>query len=172
MATLYDEREVYELIEKQKLYENMMTYCRGMDRKDVELMKSTYWPDATDDHGAFVGNGHEFCEWAYQTQKKTGHVALHHCGNTLTELMGDRAKRETVFMYVKADTDPPQVCLLSGRYRDLCEKRCGEWKVLRRVCVFDWAKPLPGASDFKAIGMPDTTVLGAVYPHDPIYLDW
>ena len=28
-------------------------YCRGVDRLDEALMKSAYWPDATDDHGAF-----------------------------------------------------------------------------------------------------------------------
>ena len=36
--------------------------CRGVDRLDVELMKSAYWEGATDDHGVFVGDAWEFCE--------------------------------------------------------------------------------------------------------------
>lgn len=28
-----------------------LRYCRGLDRLDVELMKSAYWEGATDDHG-------------------------------------------------------------------------------------------------------------------------
>ncbi len=30
-------------------------YAHGVDRLDVEVMKSAYWPDATDDHGVYVG---------------------------------------------------------------------------------------------------------------------
>jgi len=29
-------------------------YARGVDRLDGDLMKSAYWPEATDDHGVFV----------------------------------------------------------------------------------------------------------------------
>ena len=165
--------EVIDLIEKQAIYENMMLYCRGQDRKDVELMKSTYWPDATDDHGSFVGNGHEFCEWAYQNQKRTGHGATHHCGNTLIELMGDQARRETVFMYVQVDPGNKRTRVLSGRYRDLCEKRGGAWKVLRRVCIWDWAQELPESADYaKVFGFPASASYGDVFPKDPIYADW
>ncbi len=55
------DKRIEELLDKQALHENLMTYCRGIDRMDLELMKSTYWPDGTDDHGRFVGNAHEWC---------------------------------------------------------------------------------------------------------------
>ena len=62
-------REVYELVEKNKIYENLMKYVRGQDRKDLDLMKSAYWPDATDNHAVFVGNGHEFCDGLQRPEK-------------------------------------------------------------------------------------------------------
>ena len=37
-------------------------YARGVDRLDADVMKSAYWPEATDDHGVFVGNAMVFCE--------------------------------------------------------------------------------------------------------------
>ena len=37
-------------------------YARGVDRLDGDLMKSAYWPEATDDHGVFVGNAMAFCD--------------------------------------------------------------------------------------------------------------
>ena len=166
-------REVYELVEKNKIYENLMKYVRGQDRKDLDLMKSAYWPDATDNHAVFVGNGHEFCEMAYNGQKKSGHAALHHCSNVLIELSGNQAKCESVFLYVMIFTERNETKLVGGRYKALCEKRCGEWKILRRSCIFDWANELSGAQDFEGIfSFPPTALVGDLYPKDPIYTDW
>ena len=39
-----ERRMVAELIAKHALYENMARYCRGMDRKDRELVESTFRP--------------------------------------------------------------------------------------------------------------------------------
>lgn len=162
-----------ELYDKQKLYENMMLYCRGMDRKELEVLKSTFWPEATDDHGSYVGNAHEFCEMAYRNQKISGHASSHHCCNTLIELNGDQAKRETMFMYVMVDRKNSRTLLLSGRYRDLCERREGEWKVLRRVCVWDWGQVMPENVDYAAVfAHPPTASYGDVHPKDPIYAAW
>src|SRR3954466_2329166 len=87
--------ELADLLAKQKLYENMALYCRGQDRKDLELMKSTFWPEATDNHGVWIGSAHDFCEWAYENQKITKHSSQHYITNVLIELDGDTARRET-----------------------------------------------------------------------------
>lgn len=165
-------QELYDLVQKNKIHENLMRYCRGQDRKDLELMKSSYWPDGTDNHGAFVGNAHAFCEMAYEGQKKTGHIALHHCSNVLIELQGDQAKCEAVFLYVMIHPGQ-KTQFLGGRYKDLCEKRGGEWKVLRRTCIFDWANEMEEAQEFQRIfNMPQDTITGRNYPNDPIYAEW
>lgn len=162
-----------DLVEKQAIYENLMRYVRGQDRKELELMKSAYWPDGTDNHGSFVGNGHEFCESAYNGQKTIGHSAIHHCSNVLIELQGEQAKCESAFLYVMIHPKTKITKFLGGRYRDLCEKRNGEWRILRRLCIFDYANELEGARDFQTIfGMPEDTAVGTNYPTDPIYAEW
>jgi hypothetical protein len=165
------ETALQELLDKQQLYENMMLYARGQDRRDLALVKSTYWPDATEHHGMFVGSAHDFCDWTHERQKITRHHALHHLGNTLSELLGSRAKRETAFLYVQVDADRTKV--LSGRYRDLCEKRDEEWKVLRRLVICDWAQQLPPNADYRELfdHLP-TARYGTTHPDDAIYQDW
>jgi hypothetical protein len=130
------EIQMQELWDKQALHENMFTYCRGIDRMDLDLMKSTYWPDGTDDHGRFVGPNHEWCEVGMKSREALV-SCNHHCTNVLIELNGDQAKRETMFIVVTTYKEHGNAMFLGGRYRDLCEKRAGEWKVLHRTCVWD-----------------------------------
>jgi len=55
--------EVQELVDRQKIYEVLTTYCRALDRCDVELMKTVYWEDRRDEHGVFDGNAQQFAEF-------------------------------------------------------------------------------------------------------------
>ncbi|MEU1984471.1 nuclear transport factor 2 family protein [Nocardia sp. NPDC019395] len=163
--------EIAELVAKQKLYENLVMYCRGQDRKELDVMKSTFWPEATDNHGMFNGSAHEFCEWSYENQKTTRHKSHHYVTNVVIELDGDLAKRESsvVYVMVKAGDEPTDV--MGGRYRDLCERRNGEWRVLRRMVIFDHVAQYPSSGELAAVfgGIPDTSRVGDVYPADPIY---
>ena len=43
------------LLDKQAIWEVMLRYCRSIDHRDHDLVRSTYHPDAYDDHGSFVG---------------------------------------------------------------------------------------------------------------------
>lgn len=163
--------QIAGLIDKQSLYENMALYCRGMDRKDLEVMKSTFWPEATDDHGAFVGSAFEFCEWSCENQKTGRHRSHHYITNVLIDLDGDTARRETAVIYVMVRPDEDRIELMGGRYRDVCERRSGEWKVLRRVVIFDYAQQFSPIADFGAVfgGIPPTSRFGLLFPDDPIY---
>jgi hypothetical protein len=48
------------LSEHDAIRQVVARYARGVDRLDAEVMKSAYWPEATDDHGVFVGNATVF----------------------------------------------------------------------------------------------------------------
>lgn len=163
--------ELNELIDKQALYENLMQYCRGIDRMDLELMKSAYWADGTDDHGRFVGPAHEWCEVAMKSRESLI-SCNHHIGNVYTELEGDRAKRESMFLCVTTYLDGSPMMMLGGRYRDLCEKREGEWKILRRVCIWDWNQKIDRNPGWDIMRAPELSNWGQFYPDDPIYQDW
>lgn len=56
-----DMSRLEEAADKVELYELVVAYCRAMDRRDVDLMRTLYHPDAIDDHGSlFDGTGEEF----------------------------------------------------------------------------------------------------------------
>ena len=40
---------------ERSIHRVVCTYARGIDRLDLELVRSCYWPDGTDDHGGYSG---------------------------------------------------------------------------------------------------------------------
>ncbi|WP_455834205.1 nuclear transport factor 2 family protein [Pseudarthrobacter siccitolerans] len=169
MTTL--QPQIQELLDKQALHDNLMQYCRGIDRMDLDLMKSTYWPDGTDSHGRYEGSAHGWCEEAMKSREVLV-SCNHHIGNVYCEIDGNRAKRESMFMVVTTYKDNSPTMFLGGRYRDLCEKRDGEWKILRRVCVWDWNQKFEFDPGWTIMRAPDSSYWGQFHPQDPVYQDW
>lgn len=165
------EAQLMELYDEKCLRDNLMLYCRAADRMDIEGIKATYWPNATDDHGGYVGSGHGWAEAVEQYRDRI-HSCSHHIGNVLSEIDGNRARRESMFLCVVAFKEPDTTFFHGGRYRDLCEKRDGVWKVLRRTCIWDWSDVRKAMTDWSISGVPEMSYWGARYPHDPIYQDW
>ena len=54
---------VQNLIDREAIRDCLHRYCRGIDRCDVETLRSVYWPEAVDNHVYFNGNAWEFAEW-------------------------------------------------------------------------------------------------------------
>lgn len=166
-----------QIIEKQAIYDNVVKYCRGLDRADIDLLKDSYWEDGTDDHGAYVGPAHGFCEMAVRNKAMFRSVN-HHIGNTQIEFLSEnQAKVETYFLCVLIWADPDGTgkdvdWFLGGRYRDLYEKRDGQWKILRRVCIWDWNQEHPHLSNWGRGTIPADSNWGRLAPDDPIYQPW
>ena len=78
---MFEKNKIQELIDRQEIYDVLTRYCQGVDRCDVDLIKSVYHEDAQDDHGMFKGRGLDFAEWIVDWEKEN---AKHH-----TELCGD-----------------------------------------------------------------------------------
>ena len=116
-------------------------YCRGVDRLDPDEMKSAYWPDATDDHGVFVGNAWEFvdhCMVSHLRWKSTSHCIFNH----VIELddNGVEARGESYNVSYLLQKDSNVLDTWHGRYLDLYEKRKAEWRIIERVCVHEFTK--------------------------------
>ncbi len=47
--------EIELLLAERAIARVLYTYSRAADRFDLELMRSCYWPDGTDDHGSYNG---------------------------------------------------------------------------------------------------------------------
>lgn len=59
----------------------MFRFTHGVDRLDGEWMKSAFWPDATDEHGPFVGNAWDFVDRCMETHvrwRSTVHCVYNH----------------------------------------------------------------------------------------------
>ena len=73
--------ELQAVVDKNAIQDVLVRYCRGVDRLDAELMKSAYWPDATDDHGVFSGNAMDFvdmCMASHLHWRSTNHCIFNH----------------------------------------------------------------------------------------------
>ena len=157
--------ELQDLLDKQAIHEVMMRYCRGVDRQDAELLRSTYWPDAHDDHGLYSGSRDGFVDWVISFLRENFSTVIHKIGNELVEVHGDIAFSESYFTgyYDFVQDGRPHTRMSCGRYVDRFERRDGEWRIARRTVVNDWGRidPLDTPS-VRSIG-------GGLFPDDPVY---
>ena len=49
-----------ELVAVRDVEAVLTRYCRALDRADLALMETVYWPDGEDIHGIYVGRASEF----------------------------------------------------------------------------------------------------------------
>ncbi len=136
-----------QLSDLQCIRDCALRYCRGVDRLDEQVMKSAYWPDATDDHGGFVGNAMEFverCMVSHLKWRATSHCIVNHAIELETD--GIRARGEIVNVTYLFQRDADVLDTWHGRYLDVYEKRHNEWRIAQRVCVHEgtYTQPVVG----------------------------
>jgi hypothetical protein len=165
------EEKVQDLADREMIRDCLYRYCRGIDRADETALRSAYWPDATDHHGAYQGGAEGFIAWALETLP-TIERGVHQIHNVLIEFREGGAAVETYFTALQRQRDPDglmQQWHMAGRYVDWFEKRQGAWRVARRVVVFDWVEPmaLPQGSEAERFGRRQP--IGGLCPDDPVY---
>ena len=60
------EARVQELLDREAIRDCLYRYCRGIDRLDEQALRSAYWEDATDRHGAYQGPASGFIQHALE----------------------------------------------------------------------------------------------------------
>ncbi|MFN0094076.1 MAG: nuclear transport factor 2 family protein [Dehalococcoidia bacterium] len=134
--------EIDALLAERDIRHLIFRYCRGIDRLDFELVESVFWPDARLRYGA------EQSPAEFAAGGKLGlplyALTQHSVSNVIIEVDGDTAKGEA---YCQArhrtaakDGEPAKDFLWGGRYVDRYERRNGEWRISRRICVHEWTK--------------------------------
>jgi len=160
------------LLDREAIRDCLYRYCRGIDRLDEEALRSAYWPDATDTHGAYRGSAAGFIERALGNLQSAGRM-VHMIGNILLDLRGDVAVAESYFVAfqegVRGGDAGVEETLLCGRYVDRFEKRGGEWRIAARTVVYDWQRRTPLPEGLAAAGFGARQPTGGRRPHDPIY---
>jgi hypothetical protein len=119
-------------------------YSRGVDRLDAGCMKSAYWPEATDDHGTFVGNAHEFVDHCMVSHTRWAWT-MHAIQNHTVDLDSDgfHARGEIYNVSYLQDAESEELAVWFGRYLDRYERRGHEWRIIERVCVHEGDRLFP-----------------------------
>lgn len=143
-----DAERIRRILDRQEIYDVLCRYVRGVDRGDWELVRSTYHPDAYDDHVGYQGNVDGLIEWLTVRFARVDN-SVHFLGSCLVEPAddGDSALAETYFVSMRlrppsdddVRTSPGDaLCRQSwGRYVDRFERRNGSWRIAWRQVVID-----------------------------------
>lgn len=158
-------------MDKEAIRECMYRYCRGIDRADEALLRTVYWPDATDCHGAYRGSADGFIAQAVP-RLQAGGRGVHQVTNILIELHDGIAAVESSFIALQTQAAAPaRETFLCGRYLDRFEKRGSEWRVAERTVVYDWIeereRPELARDDRALFGRREPN--GGRAPRDPVY---
>jgi hypothetical protein len=151
------------LLDKQEIYDLLMRYCRGVDRRDGDLIASCYHPDSVDDRRVSV-SGPEIADGIARSDPARMPMSMHFIGNVSIDVQGDTAYSEAycvayltlpskdgiVDLGAGVTTSEPAAAkhyyrALGLRYLDRLERRDGEWKIAHRICIDDWHRlePVP-----------------------------
>jgi hypothetical protein len=143
-------RKIEELIAKEEIRELAMLYSRGVDRKDIELLRTLYAADATDHHGSYfsgsAGDYLKFLERSFPHMRMSGHYICNH----LVSVDGDRGEGEVYALAYHLIPDgkggwlEDMQCV---RYVDRYRKEDGRWLFASRVVSFDLKSTRPVSGD-------------------------
>lgn len=129
------------LIAREEIRDLVLTYCRGVDQGDLDLVRSLYTEDAVDEHGEqFNGPAGAYVDWLATVLPSVDRMT-HHVSNHLIAVDGDRAEGE---VYVTAWHRLPggelgRWHVGSLRYLDHYRRDEGRWRFAKRHVLTDWA---------------------------------
>jgi SnoaL-like domain len=163
------------LLDKEAIRELVLLYSRGVDRKDIELLKSLYAKNATDDHGThFKGSADAYIEFL---AKSLPHLLAggHFVCNHLIAVDGNTAEGEVYALayHIFPDGKGGAVQDTSGvRYIDRYIKEAGRWLFASRIVTFDFRdlKPIatpPGTASAPAEDPSYAALAGRVFARGP-----
>lgn len=145
------EAEVRDLAARRDIQKALMRYMRGQDRLDRELHLSAFHEDAYVDCGMMAGTASEFVDFAQNFLADLG-GSQHLIGQIDLDVSGDTATGEVYFCaWHRLTIDGVDNDLfVAGRYVDDYACRNGEWRILRRREIIDWARTDPATDHFLA----------------------
>jgi hypothetical protein len=145
------------LLDKDEIVGALLRYTRGLDRLDIDAIRSAYHADSLEHHGTFNGTSHDFAEYVTTKGVTRYERTQHHLSNTAIEFDGDTAYVETYFVALHTRPDGNSGFVLDsmgGRYIDRFERRDGgPWLIADRTVVHDWtdARPLAAVAAWQGL---------------------
>lgn len=157
---------VQRLVDRAEIEDCMLRYCRGVDRYDLDLVRSSFHSDAYDDHGRFKGPASELIGYLGELLPRFD-ALTHFRGNMLIEFQDDDcAHVETYALAYHRLIGRPEQELLCVRYLDRFERRSGEWRIAHRRVVVDWSA---GGDAAPSVERAAQFIQGRHSMSDPVY---
>jgi hypothetical protein len=161
-----DQSALATLLAKEAIRELVLLYSRGVDRKDIALLRSLYASDATDHHGpAFTGTADEYIQFLDRSLPHI-HVSGHYICNHLISVDADQGEGEVYALayHIIPDSKGGMVeDLCCVRYVDRYRRENGRWLFAARVVSFDMRSvrpvPKPERAAPSALDDPSVTTL-------------
>lgn len=160
-----------ETADRVAIMDVLARYNRGLDRCDLELLRSVWAPGAVTDFGFNGADAQQWAEATVTSLRKNFLRTQHMLGQMLIDLDGDRATAET---YCRAyhefeGNDGPEEMTVGGRYLDDLVRTSAGWRIARRRYVMDWNRNAPSQARWEG-GLYDLiTRRSARKPEDPLY---
>jgi ketosteroid isomerase-like protein len=168
-ANVTHDAQLQELLDERQIRAVIYRYCRGIDRCQYEDVRSCYHPEATDHHGDFYGTVDEFVAHVAAVLP-TFESTMHFVGNLAIEVKGDTARSEAYTLALArlsaSDDQPARDNIVALRYVDDFERRGDEWRIIRRVCAYEWTRTDPVASGWS---LPENFLRGRRDANDVVF---
>lgn len=135
-----------KLIAKSEIRDLALLYARGVDRKNMELLRTLYTHDGWDSHGShFDGPADQYIAFLAKSAPHM-HTGAHHICNHLIDVTGDCANGEVyaiAWHLIPDGAGGLKHDFQSVRYIDNYRFEGGRWLFARRTVSFDIKLRLP-----------------------------
>lgn len=160
---------INRMVVEHKITTIIYRYCRGIDRRDFDLVRSCYHGDASEAHGDYQGGIEGFVARTRQSLARCERT-MHFVGNVLIEMLdSDRARAESytlAFHRLPERSGAPRDRVVGLRYVDVFTCRLSEWRIQARQTVCDWTRTDPIRPGWE---FPDDWLRGSADLSDPVY---
>jgi hypothetical protein len=141
-----------EWADREAIRDCLLRYTRGIDRADEDMLRSAYWPDATDSHcGFFSGSATEYIDQAVENSA-TRCPTVHIVTNEMIRINGSSAAVESyvyaIHVGMEFEEGVKRDVIASARYLDKFERRDDEWRIAAREVTIDWFREYADSLDW------------------------
>ena len=132
-------KNIEDIIAEQAVRKAATCYSRGVDRSDLDLLKSAFHEDAEVKYGSYDGHHAEFCKIVVDGQADMDYTT-HTVVNEYYDIdaSNNTGKGEIYVLAFMAAGGSEY--LVAGRYIDNYECRMGDWRISSRQYIFDWSR--------------------------------
>jgi hypothetical protein len=147
------EARLDELESRAAIQRLLADYCHGIDKRDLDRFVAVWHPDASLTMGEPIGDFHgidEICRFVTELVWETLLPESHHWTTNTSLSFSDADHGEALSDVLAAAVDADGNRLtIAATYRDVFERRAGEWRFLRRAAEVHYQLPVavPGEAE-------------------------